>query len=103
MKPHNDISDLEMAFPTRGLELLPPWDAIPPEYRTAAKQKIPTLWFLKGLSINRVVCKKGVDQKNAFRHMKAIMGCWSPKHEHKMAGIAYLIDQWFEVFDVESR
>jgi hypothetical protein len=29
-------------------------------------------------------------------HLKAIMGSFQPKHEHKTAGVAYLMSLWFE-------
>jgi len=43
--------------------------------------------------------KEGIDPQMAFRHIKACLGDWGPKHEHKFAGCAYLLSLWFD--DVE--
>lgn len=103
MMPAENITDVELAFPANGVSRLPAWDRIPKEYQDQNHPRCNTVevWFGMGLKMNKIVPKKGIDQIKAFRHLKAIMGSYEPKHEHKIAGVAYLIDQWFEKFDVE--
>jgi len=38
----------------------------------------------------------GIDQNKALRHIKAILGSFEPKHEHKEAAAAYLLSLWFK-------
>jgi hypothetical protein len=33
---------------------------------------------------------------NAFRALQACLGSFAPKHEHKIAGVAYLLSEWCE-------
>ena len=41
------------------------------------------------------VAVKGVDFKQAHAHISVILGSFEPKHEHKIAGCAYLESMWF--------
>lgn len=45
------------------------------------------------------VAVKGVDFKQAHAHISVILGSFEPKHEHKhehkIAGCAYLASMWF--------
>jgi len=40
--------------------------------------------------------KDGVDVKKAMRALKAALGSFEPKHEHKMAAVGYMLSQWFD-------
>lgn len=97
------VSDIEIAFPARALELMPSREVceaglnmLPPE----EKEKWLSFqrdWFYGGLSKEAVFAlKDGIDGNEAFRHLKVIQGSFAPKHEHKEAGVAYLASQWFE-------
>ena len=46
--------------------------------------------------------KEGVDTKKALRHVKAVLGSWEPKHEHKEAGVAFLLNEWFDDVTYET-
>jgi hypothetical protein len=48
------------------------------------------------------VTKEGIDRSVAMRHLKCIMSSWEPQHEHKTAGVAYLMSLWFEKFEYEK-
>jgi hypothetical protein len=40
--------------------------------------------------------KDGIDRRAAFRHISACLGSYDPSHEHKIAGVGYLISLWFK-------
>ena len=93
------VTDLELAFGGDVSRLLPPMDEIPEEFHRhpgTGWNRLVSAWFFRGLEALEVEPKEGIDKNAALRHVKAVMGSWQPKHEHKEAGIAYLLSQWFE-------
>lgn len=103
MKPAEKITDLEIAFPAHGVSRLPAWKEIPKEYQNQNHPRCHLVqkWFGFGLKPKKIVPKEGIDEIKALRHLQYIMGSYEPKHEHKISGVAWLIDQWFDTFDVE--
>lgn len=98
------VSDLDVGMGSVDMGyLLPSMSEIPEEFKTGYGkwQKIVDDWFFSGLRMTNVVPKEGVDKVQAIRHIKAILHSWSPKHEHKTAGVAYLMSLWFDVFEYE--
>ena len=97
------ISDLEIVFPATISHLLPKWEDIPKEFWDRNDKgkwsKVVSDWFFRGLVDAKWKPKEGIDTNLALRHLQAIMGSFQPKHEHKEAGVAYLMSQWFD--DVE--
>jgi len=93
-----DVSAVDVAFPTNVEHLMPSYKEIPAEYKSGSNawNRLVSTWFYKGIDATLLVTKPDVDRAKAFRHLKAIMGSWEPKHEHKIAGVAYLMSQWFE-------
>lgn len=96
------VSDVDMAFGGAGKMdvLLPAWSEIPAEIKREQDTWSPVVsrWFYEGLS-GKFIPKEGIDPDAALRHIRAIIGSYEPKHEHKIAGIAYLMGQWFERFE----
>lgn len=92
------LTDAEMMFGANIGNLMPRYNDIPQEFKDDWKPwpKLVSQWFFKGLDASKLVAKKGIDKKLALRHLKAVMGSWEPKHEHKTAGVAFLMSQWFE-------
>lgn len=101
------IDDVLLAFPADVTDLMPDMAEIPEEFHSwgltykdglagkwlAFQQR----WFMKGLpNTVEVDLKEGIDGDLAFRHLKAIQGSFQPKHEHKMAAVAFLASTWFE-------
>ncbi|WP_058830751.1 hypothetical protein [Paenibacillus polymyxa] len=78
--------------------LLPPLDLIPKEFQESRTDwnKLITTWFFQGLSSFDCKPKPGIDRKQAMGHVKAILGSWEPRHEHKEAACAWLLSKWFE-------
>lgn len=103
-----DMSLMDSAFGKMGL-LLPRWEEIPEEFKsfggtgTVAKKWIKVVddVFFRGIKIVEAIPKNGIDKKVAIRHLTSILHSWEPKHEHKTAGVAYLMSLWFDEFKYE--
>lgn len=92
------MNDLDLAFGGRMKDLLPEYSTLPGNFRSGNDPFTPLVnkWFFSGLEKKALKVKEGIDESDAWRHMKAIMGSFEPSHEHKTAGVAYLMSQWFE-------
>lgn len=94
-----EVSDVEIAFPaTVTGKLLPPRELLT-EDMWAGRHPYAQLandWFGRGLSEALFAWKPGIDQDKALRHLRAVLRSWEPKHEHKLAGVAYLLTRWCE-------
>lgn len=99
------LEDRELVFPGRIEHLLPPWDSLPTEYldrsaimsrRGPASCNVAATLFYRGSRKDTVwTPRKGIDTSTAIRHVGAVLMCWEPKHEHKIAGVGYLLALWF--------
>jgi len=97
------VTDLDVVFGVRAMELLPEWSDIPEDFRSWGGRgdarpwvQFQSDWFFKGLPKGtRFIAVDGIDAQEAVRHLRAIQGSWEPKHEHKAAGVAYLASLWF--------
>lgn len=99
-RPVPEISDLDLAFPARAMEWLPPMNEIPEQFKNPnSKEKWNRLFndaFCFGLSDLSLVPKDGINPAKAWRVVRACVGSFAPKHEHKEAGCAYLLSEWFD-------
>jgi hypothetical protein len=93
------VSDLDLAFGGAG-NLLPAYDDIPEEFKNNFRNKWVKAFgelffegFRKGTEFEP---KKGIDAMAALKHIRAAIGSFNPKHEHKEAGCAYLFSLWFD-------
>ena len=101
MLPIPEVTDIDIAFPAR--PPLPAWDDIPEDFRRErgdAKDwcEIVNRMFFEGGSLVDfgIVPKKGLDLKAAMRAIRVCLGSFEPKHEHKAAGVAYMLSEWFD-------
>ena len=101
--PIRDVSDVDLAFPASVKGFLPPYEDLPkdakgfrPAGEYAAWGRFVSDWFYRGLGSLELKPREGVDEAKALRHIKYVMGSWEPKHEHKMAGVVWLLHEWFE-------
>lgn len=80
------------------MELLPPYENIPQQFKSGTTKwnRIFSQWFFEGLTNCRFVAKEGIDKIEAVRHISAIMRSFEPSHEHKEAGCAYLMSEFFD-------
>lgn len=95
-----EVDGLDAVFgPRRIGDLIPKWEEIPKEFKDG-KTKWNTLfehWFFVGLEKGaEFKPKAGVDKMKALRHIRAVMSSFDCKQEHKEAGVAYMLSEWFE-------
>lgn len=93
-----ELDDVNVAFPTSVDGMMPAYRDIPDEFKCSTNKwnKLFGDWFYAGLAELELTPKEGVDKDKALRHIRYIMRSWDPKHEHKEAGIAFLLNEWFE-------
>lgn len=101
-----DISDVTLAFPANALELMPAMEDIPEDFRSETTTSAPwyrfqSVWFSLGMHEKfsfqpAEIDEQKVDARMAYRHLAAIQGSYAPKHEHKMAAVAWLASLWME-------
>lgn len=77
---------------------LPKMADIPDEFKKMGNKynNLVSIWFYQGLSA-MPQAKPGIDGKKAMKACNVIMRSWAPKHEHKIAGVAYLMSNWFDI------
>ena len=97
----------ELAFGPRNVyEFLPEYDIIPEDFKRFGGNKwvnITEKWFFSGLPKGTSFKPKtGIDVQEALAHISACLRSWAPKHEHKTAGVAYLMSEWFEDVEIPS-
>ncbi|KAG1454112.1 hypothetical protein G6F57_015579 [Rhizopus arrhizus] len=91
-----ELSDVDMAFGTT--QGLPAYDRIPVEFRDSRTQwnNLVSKIFFTGVKGLQFTAHPGVDGNAAYKHVRALLASWEPKHEHKEAGVAYLMSQYFK-------
>jgi len=100
------IDDVELAFPAHVVgKLLPAYNLIPDEFKRSHNpwSKLVDTWFACGLKDGQVpTVRTEFDKEKAWRHLRACMGSYEPRHEHKTAGVAYLMSIWMEPLPEEK-
>jgi hypothetical protein len=82
--------------------MIPPYRAILDYPRKRELEDLVDRWFFRGLKNLKTKPRDGVNVDDALAHIEYVMRSWEPKHEHKTAGVAFLIDEWFEEFSAEA-
>ena len=85
--------------------LLPLWEDIPEDFRRGTENRwyeLAGVWFFRGLEGSKIVFHDGIDPTLAFRHLGVCLRSFEPKHEHKMAGVGYLLYLWCERVTLED-
>jgi len=96
-----EVSPLLMAFPGSVSHLMPPMSAIPEDFQSMNDRtdwnKFVSYWFFQGnpMEVWNLYARPDIDAEAAWRHLKAIMRSYEPKHEHKSAAVAWLMSRWF--------
>lgn len=91
----NSITDAEMAFGT--MKLLPPFEMIPDEFHNGNiyTEILDCMFAGVKLPDGEIVFRKGFDDADApkalHRCVHAHLISFEPKHEHKIAGLGYII------------
>jgi hypothetical protein len=98
-KPH-DLTNLDglCGVDREVYNLMPAYADIPEEFRRGRTpfHEVQARWFFGGLPRWPLQPKPGIDHTAALRHLSAIQRSWTPPHEHKAAGVAYLMSLWYE-------
>lgn len=99
------LSEPDLVFGTT--EGLPAMATIPEEFKRSATKwnDLFNLLFFgsKQKKLTGFIPKEGIDPEQAWRHVRALMTSWVPKHEHKEAGVAYLMSQYFTDYILEDK
>jgi hypothetical protein len=86
---------------------MPPHKEIPEEFKNMnSRNKWNQLfsdWFYCGLKSLELTPKEGVDKDKAIYFIRCIMGSWEPKHEHKEAACAFLLNEYFSNVKYEAK
>jgi hypothetical protein len=102
MFPIKKLSSTERAFPTSVEGMIPPYREIGQYPRKRELEGLVDRWFFLGLKNLKTTPREGVNEAEALAHIKYVLSSWEPKHEHKTAGVAFLINEWFEEFSGEA-
>lgn len=93
-KDVSSITDLDMAFGTT--RHLPAMESIPSEFKSGRNIYIETVEAIfagTAMPNGEMTIVEGVDPHGLNRFIRAHLSSWEPKHEHKIAGVAYLLSQ----------
>ena len=93
------VNMIDVAFGGHAMEILPPWEQIPDEFKHGYTKwnKIASRWYFRGLPKGtEFKCKPGIDKTPALANIQCALSSFEPKHEHKEAGVAYLMSLWFD-------
>ena len=85
---------LEVAFPAEVTgRLLPPIDEVPGEFHGGNEwTELVDQLFFRGGTLPEF--REGIDPGKAVSQIRACLGSFEPEHEHKTAGVAYLLSLW---------
>lgn len=93
----SSISDLDMAFSTE--RLLPAWEDIPADFRNGNlyTRLAESIFYGLELPVCKIEMKEGFAPLALNRAVRAHLQSFGPKHEHKIAGVGYMIAQAAEL------
>ena len=90
-------SDLDYAFPAVVIgRFIPCWDDLPAPFRNRSSgfEELATHVAFNAVSFRDGVLRDGIDAHMANRQISIVARSFEPKHEHKEAGLAYLLSLW---------
>ena len=103
MIPIPEMKGVDVAF--GNIDHLPLMKDIPKEFihGNTKWNKVQRDWFFKGITTDKLIPKEGVDLNKAVKALAAIQCSFAPSHEHKEAGVAYLMSEWFIDYKEEKK
>jgi hypothetical protein len=99
MIPIPEMKVVDIAF--GNIDHMPKYEDVPKEFKDMNNKWCAFIskWFFCGIPkeiYDALEPKEGVDKEKAINAIRAILGSFAPKHEHKEAACAYLMSEWFE-------
>jgi len=104
-----EVSDVMLAFPANVCkEHLPAMGQIPEVFKDNLGH--PTVTLVENLAYGKFrgaqvsfKPREGLEGEPVWRHILACLRSFEPKHEHKISGVAYLVDEWIDAFYVDGK
>lgn len=98
--PIPELTRIDVVF--GNIEHMPAYASVPESFKESNNPYVEFIsrWFFGGLKqedLDRLKPRPGVEKVTALTAIRAILGSFEPKHEHKEAGCAYLLSCWFEL------
>lgn len=92
-----ELNDADIALGS--IKHMPKYETVPAEFKNSGNPYVRFIsnWFFRGVDITHLTPQDGVDKTKALRAIKAVIGSFAPKHEHKMAACAYMLSEWFDL------
>lgn len=87
---------------------MPKYDSLPEQFKDWRHNhycEAVSSWFYSGAKAHEngiaikdhaYIAKPGVEARKALAAIKAVLGSWEPKHEHKIAACGYMLSEWFD-------
>lgn len=102
MFPVNEkLTRADLAFHASVSRMMPPMSEIGDYPGRRKNESLVSRWFFTGLKSVKTKPRDGVDETKALAHLQCVLRSFEPKHEHKIAAVAFLIHEWFEEFNAE--
>lgn len=106
MLPVPEVTGVDVVF--GGCGHMPKMSDIPEEFTRDRNDFVRAVssWFFSGakrdgssliIDGKRFTAKSGVDAGKALAAIRAVLGSFDPKHEHKEAACAYMLSEWFDL------
>lgn len=97
------ITDPEAVFGTE--RLLPAWESIPAEFKSGNSytKLAEAIFYGSSMPSGRIELKAGFEPMALNRAVRAHLQSYGPRHEHKIAGVGFLISQAAVFHQVSTR
>lgn len=78
---------------------IPAYDKIPDRFKSDRDPfvRFVTKWFHGRAKASQLFEHVDIHRGHALHHLSMVLQSFMPSHEHKMAGAAYLLAQWFDI------
>lgn len=102
------VYDVMLAFPANVCkEHLPSMAEIPEEFKDSQHPAVILVENLvcgryRGMQVS-FKPREGLEAKRVWRHILVCLRSFEPRHERKIAGAAFLVNEWIDVFYVDGK
>jgi hypothetical protein len=108
-----EMTGADVAF--GNVKHMPKYEAIPEDFKRHNGNEFCSAiskWFFKGaqkapdgiiIDGKQFTAKPGVDLSKALAAIRAVLGSFEPKHEHKEAACAFMLSEWFDIAPSQEK